>query len=57
MKRDSNQEIELKLPQLGIHVERATQIRGVLLSLLLSAHLKCVGVKNPSSCRIDGAHL
>jgi len=57
MKRESNQEIELKLPQLGIHVERATQIRGVLLSLLLSAHLKCVGVKNPSSCRIDGAHL
>jgi hypothetical protein len=57
MKRQSNQEIEVNLPQLGIHVERATQILVVLLSLLLSARFECVGVKNPSSCRIDGTHL
>jgi hypothetical protein len=57
MKRESNQEIELKLPHLGICVERATQILGVLLSLFLSVRFKSVGVSNPSSCRIDGTHL
>ena len=56
MKRESNQEIELNLPQLWIHLERATQILGVLLSLL-SARFKCVSVSNPSSCTIYGTCL
>ena len=45
MTRESNQEIELNLPQLGKHVERATQIQGVLPSLFLSVVFKCVCVK------------
>jgi hypothetical protein len=56
MKRESNQEMELNLPQLWVHLERATQMLSVLLSLL-SSRFKCVGVRNPSSCGIDGTHL
>jgi hypothetical protein len=54
MKRESNQEIELKLLQLGIHVERATHILSVLLNLRLSARFKYVRINTPSSCWIGG---
>jgi len=57
VKRQSDKETELRLSQLGIHVERAAQILGVVLNLLLSACFRCVGVKNPSSSRIDGTDL